>query len=82
MISWAQRKPREWDHMLDMLAAGERLVDIAKATGIPRSTINTRMIRYGRQSRETKGHQPRRSHPEFWHDDNARIHPALRLFAS
>jgi len=81
MKSWAQKKPKEWELMLDMLADGERLVDIAKATGIPRSTINTRLIRYGRYSREIKDTLPRQSNPTFWHDDNATVHPALMVFA-
>ena len=81
MKGWNQRNPEGWELMLDMLAADERLVDIEKATGIPRSTINTRLIRYGRQSREIKDANRRPHTPTFWHDDNARIHPALMVFA-
>jgi len=81
MKGWNQRNPAGWELMLDMPAAGERLVDIAKATGIPRPTINTRLIRYGRYSREIKDTLPRPSEPTFWHDDNATVNPALRLFA-
>jgi len=78
--SWAQRKPQAWNKMLDMLASGELICDIAKETGIPRATISRRVSRYGRQSRVIKEADRLTQEPSFHHDDNARISPALGLW--